>query len=105
MKIKIKVPKKIKMLTHSYKIRFDTKDLISRQNCALTRHFYQDIMLDNSTLPPSELGQVFLHEVLHTIERHFSIKSEDGDIDRMAEGLAVFLFDNLKIELDWSDIK
>ena len=103
--MKIKIPKHIKLLTHSYKIRFDTKALTSAGTCGLTRHLYQDIIIDKASLPPSEVDQVFLHELLHVIERHFIVKLDDADIDRIAEGLAVILFDNLGIEFDWSEIE
>jgi len=103
--VKIKVPQEIKLLTHTIKIRFDVKQVISQGTCGITRHLFQDIMLDNLTLPTSELNQVFLHEYIHVIERHFALKLDDNDVERLAEGLSVLLFDSLNIELDWVDIK
>ena len=103
--MKVKVPNKVKILTHEYTIKFDTKALISAQTSGMAKHLYQEILLDNENLPESELNQVFLHELIHTIERHFCLHLEDPDVERLSEGLAVVLFDNLGIELDWSDIK
>lgn len=103
--LKIKIPKEIKILTHTYKIKFDAKELVSSGTGGLTRHLYQQIILDNKAYPPSELNQIFLHEVMHLIERHFCVRLEDVDTDRISEGLAEFLFNNLGIEFDWSNIK
>ena len=55
-------------------------------------------------MPPSELNQTFLHEILHLVERFLVVKIDDVDVDRIAEGLAVILFDNLGIEFDWSEV-
>lgn len=103
--MKVKVPKQIKLLTHTYNVKFDTKQVVSAGTCGLTRHLYQDIILDNQTLPPSELAQVFLHEYIHAVERHFCIKIEDADVERLSEGIAILLFENLGIEFDWSEIE
>jgi len=73
--------------------------------CGIVRHLYQDILLDNTTLPPSELIQVFIHEYIHVIERHFCVKLEDSDVDRIAEGFTTLLVDNFGLEFDWSDIE
>lgn len=102
--MKVKVPNTIKLLTHEYEVKFGTKRVVSAGTCGLTRHLYQDITIDNVTLPPSEIDQVFLHELIHAIERHFCITIEEADVERLAEGLAVILFDNLGIEFDWSEI-
>jgi len=103
--MKVKIPKKIKTLTHTYKIRFDAKQLLSSGTMGLTRHLYQEIILDNKSTPKSELDQIFLHEYIHVIERHFCVKLDDADVERLSEGLAELLFNNLNLEFDWSLIK
>ena len=103
--MKIKVPSKIKILSHTYKVRFGMKDLVAAGAMGLTRHLHQEIILDGVNIPPSELNQTFLHELMHVVERHFCLKLGDDDIDRISEGLATVLFDNFGIELDWSLIK
>lgn len=99
----IKIPKKIRILTHTYTIRFASKDLISYGSSGLTKHLHQEILLEPHHAK-SEIDQTFLHELIHVIERHLTIKIDDPDVDRLAEGLALFLFDSLGIELDWSNI-
>ena len=103
--MRIKIPKKIRFLSHTYTIRFDTKQLASAGTSGLTRHLYQDIILDGVTNPKSEINQVFLHEYIHIIERHTGMKLEDPDIERISEGFAELLFTILGIELDWSLVK
>ena len=103
--VKIKIPREIKIASHTYTIKFDSKALISAGgSAALVRHLYKEILLEKS-LPPSELSQSFLHEFIHCIERIWVVKIDDVDVDRLAEGLAVFLFDILGIEFDWSLIE
>ena len=102
--MKIRIPKQIKIATHTYKVRLNSREAIAGGSAGLTKHIYEEIILDN-LVPPSQLNQIFLHEVLHMIERYFVVKLEDNDIDRIAEGLAMFLFDNLGIEFVWDDIE
>lgn len=102
--MEIKVPKEIKLLTHTYKISFDKKELDSTGTCGLTKHLYQKIYLDKQSLPPSELNQVFLHELIHVIERHFCVRLEDADVERLSQGLAEILFNSLGIELSWDEV-
>jgi len=102
--MKVKVPQKIKILTHTYNIRIDSRFTMGAGAQGITRHIYQEIILDGIQ-PKSELDQVFLHELIHTIERHFCVKLDDPDVERISEGLAIILFDNLGIELDWSDVE
>lgn len=103
--MKIKVPKEIKLLSHTYQVRSNTKELISAGAMGLTRHLFQWINVDTRNVPPTERDQTLLHELFHVIERHFNLKIEDEDIDRFSEGFASILFDSFGIKLDWSDIK
>jgi hypothetical protein len=103
--MKIKVPKQLRVLTHTYDVKLDSRQVFSAGTCGITKHLFQEIILDDKNLPPSELNQVFLHEYIHTLERHFCVKLEESDVERLSEGLAILLFDSLGIELDWSDIK
>jgi len=103
--MKVKIPRELRVLTHTYTVKYDSKNLISAGSQGLTRHLFQEILLDNQNLPLSELNQVFLHEYIHTLERHFCMHLEDGDVERISEGLAILLFDSLGIEFDWSDIE
>ena len=103
--MKVKIPKTVKFLTHTYKIRFDSTALNSQGTQGMVRHIYQDIILDKDHTAKSETDQIFLHEYIHIIERHTGMKLDDSDIERITEGLAELLFTSLGIEFDWSLIK
>ena len=103
--MKVKIPKEIRLLTHTYKIRSNTMETRSMGAMAISHHYHQEIIIDKKGMPRSEYEQSFFHEVFHVIERHFSMTFDDSDIDRLAEGLVAILFDGLGIELDWSAIK
>ena len=103
--MKVKVPRILRLLTHTCEVKFDTKRVVSAGTCGLTRHLYQDITLDNTTLPQSEVDQVFLHEYIHFLERHFCMSLKEDEVERLAEGLAVLLFNDLGLEFDWSEIE
>ena len=101
--MKVRIPKTIKLLTHTSSVKFDAKFVQAQGSCGLTRHWYQEIILDPS-MPESEIAQVFFHEVFHVIERHFCVKLDDADIERLSEGLMEILVNNLNLEFDFSDI-
>lgn len=103
--MKIKVPKTIKIASYDYDIKFNTKELLAHGTQGLASHIYKSVTIDNE-LHPTEMRQVLLHEILHCIERAWTIKIDDADIDRIAEGISMLLFDekNFNLELDWSDI-
>ncbi len=103
--MKVKIPREVKYLTHKYQVRFDSTALNSMGVSGVTRHIYQDILLDKDHMSKSETDQIFLHEYIHIIERHTGMRLEDNDIERISEGLAELLFSTLGIEFDWSDIK
>ena len=103
--MKIKIPKEIRLLTHTYKVRSNTLETRANSAIAVSRHYHQDIIIDKKGMPRSEYEQAFFHEVLHVIERHFSMDFADNDIDRLAEGLVAILADDFGIEWDWSEIK
>ncbi len=101
--MKVKVPQKIKLLTHTYDVEFNKQELSSAGTIGLCQHIYGKIIVGNN-FPLSQMNQSFLHEYMHLVERFLVVKLDDTDIDRIAEGIAVLL-ENLGIELDWSDIK
>lgn len=103
-KMKIKVPKRIKIASHTYEVAFDNRATDSAGTMALTRPLYETILLSKEA-KEGWRNQLFLHEVLHMIDRFWFTQISEENLERLSEGLAVFLFDNLGIELDWSEIK
>ncbi len=102
--MRIKIPKQIKICSRTYTIKIDSKTCMGAGSTGLTRHQFDDILLDD-IVPVGQMNQILLHEILHVIETVFTIKIDDADTDRLAEGFLIFLQDNLGIEFDWSAIK
>jgi len=46
----------------------------------------------------------FLHEIVHMADINYESRLDESDVSRIANGLFEFLYYNLGIELDWSDI-
>jgi len=102
--MRIKVSKEIKIGAHSYKVVYK-KHLGKDQGFRGTiEHRQEEIWIDPEN-PLCQRNCTLLHEAMHLISGVFSIGLEDDAIDRVAEGMAEFLFNNLGIEFDWSDIK
>lgn len=101
--MKIKVPKTIKIATHSYPVSYN-KDLRCDEGfVGKVKHRVPGIEIEPDQAF-SQKNQTLLHEVLHIISRTYSCDLDEGNIDRIAEGFSELLFNNLGIELDWSEI-
>jgi len=46
----------------------------------------------------------YMHEVIHQIDVNYGCGLSEEVIDRLANGFCEYLFNNLGIELDWSDV-
>ena len=103
MQTKVKIPKVIKMGTLDYKILFDPYIWKEEGKRAQVNYLKLLIKVDNQ-IPNGLRGISLLHEIVHVIDEIYSLDLDDNDTDRLAHGLADFLFNNLKIELDWSSI-
>lgn len=102
--MRIKVPKEIKVGLHKYSVSYRANLYVDErcfgdENCRTLK-----IRIEPA-VATSVKCITFLHEVLHAIDRNYSTALPDGDLDRMASGIAEFLKDNFDIEFDWSDIK
>ena len=102
--MKVKIPKEIKIGSHNYRVKY--KPFLSKDSGfrGTIEHRLQEIWIDPEN-PPSQRDATLLHEGLHLISTVFSCSLDDDAIDRVAEGLAEFLFNNLGIEFDWSEIE
>ena len=100
--MKVKVPNKVKIGTQEYKVCFNF-NLIGDEN-EFGRINYRTGVISIDPNTGKELFRVSVHEIIHGIERRFSLHMTDDAIDNMAEGVTEFLVDNWGIELDWSEI-
>ena len=108
MTTKIKIPPKITIGCHTYKLfRAGDEELVGFDGTAAHR---AELLYIAKSLPITRQNTAFVHECLHTIIRVWDIKElmgedAEGVINRLDEGLGELLFNNLGIEFDWSDIK
>lgn len=102
--MKVKIPKQIKLGVHSYGIRYNSHLRCDEGSVGCSRHRSQVIEIEPDQAD-SQKYETFIHEVLHIIDRQYSCRLDEDDVDRIAEGFADFLFNNLGIELDWSEIE
>jgi len=102
--MKVVIPRQIKMASHTYGIELNRVKCSGAGTIGLCNHLEQKIYIDDISAK-SQLDQALLHEIMHMIERFFVVRIDDNDIDRIAEGLAILLFDNFGIEFDWGLVK
>lgn len=102
--MKVKIPNKIKVATHSYEIALNSHLQADEKRLGVCNHRIQRLEIEPEQCP-SELAVSLLHEIIHIIERTYNCDISDPDIDRIAQGVAEFLTNNLGIEFDWGNIK
>jgi len=102
--MKVKVPKTVKIAAHSYK-PFFREHLREEEN----KNGYINFRTGELAIEPDQtqenLDISLYHEIVHTIDRIYCCEISETDTERIAQGLAEFLKNNLGVELDWSDIK
>lgn len=84
----MKIPKKIKVGGHIYKVQFVDVEDIDR-NCGEQNRARNTIRI-RKDLPQSQIEETFIHEVLHAING--ALKEET--IDMLAMGIYQILVDN-----------
>lgn len=101
--MKIKVPRYIRIGVHSYRISFSRYLKDYGEGDGATQHIRQELIV-SPELPASQKAVTLMHEALHLINKNYRCQLEEPNIDRLAEGLAEFLLNNLDIEFVWSEI-
>jgi len=102
--MKIKIPREIKIGTHTYSVSYDRAIRTDDEHIGQTNHRTQQIKIWTDA-PLSMRNESFIHEVIHIAEYYFRVRIEDADIDRIAECMCDLLLNNLGTEFDWSEIK
>ncbi len=64
----------------------------------------EELQIDNQ-LGGRARDMTFLHEIVHMIAIDHEVEFDEHEISRVANGIFEFLYYNLGIELDWSDIQ
>ena len=101
--MKVKIPNTIKIATHSYKVVFDANLRHDEASYGQVNHREQIIRLEAS-IPPSLRDQTLIHEIVHIVDRVYVCRMDEDDLERLSNGIAELLFNNLGVEFDWSFI-
>lgn len=102
--MKVKVPNPVQIGGYKYSVCYKEGLLIEDQASGVAHHRREEIQID-PLLGKQDRDTTFMHEVNEIIKRVYSCDITHSDLDRMANGNSEFLFNNLGIDLDWSDIK
>ena len=103
-RLKIKVPKQIKIGVHRYSIAYDDK-LEERSKKIGFADITNGIILIEPKQMDSAKSDVLIHEILHIVDFYYANKSLEEDvISGLATGL-LSLLDGIGVELDWSEIE
>ena len=100
----MKIPDKVRIAGHDYKVRWDDKGLVKESLIGDISNDFKEIRLcryykDERARAQSELEETFLHEILHGIDRHYNNDSlDEKEIGRLSNGLYQVLSDNFIIK-------
>ncbi|MDA2921691.1 hypothetical protein MYX07_00310 [Patescibacteria group bacterium AH-259-L07] len=96
----MKIPKKIKVGGHIYKViypyRFkEREDLYGRTNEGRKEIFVTNLDANGNKLPQTKIEETFLHELLHAVDQTYNNNDlKEEIVARMGEGLYQVLKDN-----------
>ena len=102
--MKVKVPKEIKIATHTYRVGYDPHMRHDEACYGQVNHRTQTINIESS-IPPSVKDQTLIHEIVHIVDKVYVCRMDEDDLERLSNGMAELLFNNLGIELDWSELE
>ena len=99
----MKIPKKIKVAGHIYKVIWDDKRLSNGGFVGESDHHLDTIYMckyfqRDEPRNDSEIEETFIHEILHTIDVNYNNHGlNEKTITRLAVGLHQVLKDNFKL--------
>lgn len=102
--MKVKVPREIKIATHTYRIAFDPHMRHDEACYGQVNHREQVVNIESS-VPPSQRDQTLIHEIVHIVDKVYVCRMDEDDLERISNGIAELLFNNLGIEFVWDDIE
>lgn len=100
---KIKIPKKIKVAGHIYKIKFDDKGLTKEHLIGQTNNDFKEIRIckhykSKRARAKSEIEETLMHEIVHAVDKNYNNSSlSEKEINRLSQGLYQVLKDNFKL--------
>ena len=100
----MRLPKKVKIAGHTYKViypyKFKGKEKGILGQCVYNQSIIRIIDKDRwgCKLSASRSQQILLHEILHAINCHYNnYRLKEEDVERIAEGIYQVLKDNPKL--------
>ena len=98
----MKIPDKIKVAGHTYKVVWDDGKLSNEGFAGLACHneliIYLCKIYRGEKLAKSIIEEIVLHEIIHTIDVNYNNHSlDEKTVDRLSEGLYQVLHDNFKL--------
>jgi len=98
----MKIPKKIKVAGHIYKIKFDDKKLFKERLFGQADFIQTTIRIskkyDKTKRAKSEIERTLMHEIVHVVDRHYNnCVLGEKTVARLSEGLYQVLKDNFHL--------
>jgi len=100
----VKIPKEIKIGAFPYKVGFVPNLLVTESRMGECNHVQLKIGID-PIIPDITKASTLIHEVLHLIDRNSKCDLGEDNMERIANGMTEFLYNNLDIEFGWSEFE
>ena len=99
----MKIPKKLKVAGHYYKVIFDNEGLSKKHLVGQSNNDFKEIRLckyykSKRARAKTEIEETLMHEIMHTIDRHYNNDNlTEKEVSRLSQGLYQVLKDNFKL--------
>ena len=99
----MKIPRKIKVAGHCYKVIWDDKGLIKRHLIGDISNDFKEIRLcrhykSKRARAKTEIEETFMHEILHAVDKNYNNDSlSEKAVQRLSNGLYQVLKDNFHL--------
>lgn len=100
----VKLPNPLKVGAYKFKVEFDPSIPVNYNGSYGYISPVQATIGVTPGLTDVQRFATLIHEVLHQINKTYNCNLDEGNTDRIAEGLTDFLRDTLGLEFDWSEI-
>ena len=99
----MKIPKKIRIAGHDYKIKWDDKNLPKSHSIGDISNDFKEIRLckhfkSKRARAKSEIEETFFHEILHAVDKNYNNNAlSEKALNRLSNGLYQVLKDNFHL--------
>ena len=105
----MKIPNKIRIAGHDYKVKWDDKNLTKENSIGDISNDFKEVRLckrykSKRARAQSEIERCLFHEISHGIDCHYNNDSlSEKAVDRLSNGLCQVLSDNFVIKVKKED--